>query len=402
MKWTLLLNIITTILVGGSSFIVSCMSSSEVYGIFSISHISAVYLSAILQLSIAASAPKLLAQAFERGTNAAPSLLNLNWLAIGTFTLITMTTSELISNQYSLSIEAVLFTIVLTIYFTSAFNISGILYGAGSFLKGVIFQLIMTTSYILILIYNIGRNEINYQIIMTYIWMLILIMYCYSSYYISKIKKPYQSIKELFINGSFINYLLPSAVAGVLNGGTLFIVFSTYSSTANLESKYIGGLAYLFLVKSFITFVSTALNRYLFYKLSNLYHNKGVSKIKENIKNNIKYSMISMVISISLFLVLYQIFEEIYFWKFGFITLKEYLLMLLLVVLEVVYLTLYQKIQVYGLIIKSLLYISLPTIMIAAIAKVMELIITISSVFLVQIIIMIYSLSVVMYLNRKL
>jgi hypothetical protein len=70
-------------------------------------------------------------------------------------------------------------------------------------------------------------------------------------------------------------------------------------------------------------------------------------------------------------------------------------------VFEVVYLTLYQKIQVYGLMWESLIAITLPTFVYALIVNRLEIVQSLESLLLVYISIMAFSISIVMYIANK-
>ena len=112
-------------------------------------------------------------------------------------------------------------------------------------------------------------------------------------------------------------------------------------------------------------------------------------------------NILSIVLSGCMAFAAYHFFYEEYFSKYNGVEGAVYALFGLWLVFEVVYLTLYQKIQVYGLMWESLIAIALPTFVYAFIVNRLEIVQSLESLLLVYISIMAFSILSVMYIANK-
>ena len=197
-----------------------------------------------------------------------------------------------------------------------------------------------------------------------------------------------------------IAYLLPSLIAGVMNGMALVLIYSAYGRSVS-DSFLLGYAGYIMLLRSVILFLNTALNKLYFLKFSNEYFQKDSGSIGDGVMALLVKNILSIVLSGCMVFAAYHFFYEEYFSKYDGVQNTIYALFGLWLVFEVVYLTLYQKIQVYGLMWESLIAITLPTFVYALIVNRLEMVYSLESLLLVYISIMSFSILIVMYISNK-
>ena len=400
-SWTIVGLIGLMMLIGGSNLYMSYRLDLLEYSGFSFLHIMAVYTSAVLQLSIASSAPRIIAKSKRDGLVIVDKLVGASFYALCAFILIAILAKEILINYYGVTYWEYVFYISFTVLSTVILNINGILYGISQIKNGSIQSVIASTIYLTILSQGIENGKLEYEFISRGVIVLLVVVVIFN---IVKYNFKYCGISEIyrFIKSKdSIAYLLPSLIAGVMNGMALLLIYSAYGRSVS-DSFLLGYAGYIMLLRSVILFLNTALNKLYFLKFSNEYFQKDSgSMIGDGVMALLVKNILSIVLSGCMVFAAYHFFYEEYFSKYSGVQNTIYALFGLWLVFEVVYLTLYQKIQVYGLMWESLIAIALPTFVYALIVNRLKIVYSLESLLLVYISIIAFSILIVMYIANK-
>ena len=400
MFWTILGLIGLMMLIGGSNFYMSYRLDLLEYSGFSFLHMMAVYTSAVLQLSISSSAPRVIAKSKRDGLAIVDKLVGASFYALCAFILIAILAKEILINYYGVTYWEYVFYISFTVLSAVILNINGILYGINQIKNGSIQSVIVSAIYLTMLSQGIENGKLEYEFISKGVIALLVVVVIFN---IVKYNFKYCSISEIyrFIKSKdSVAYLLPNLIAGVMNGTALVLIYSAYGKSVS-DGFLLGYAGYIMLLRSIILFLNTALNKLYFLKFSNEYFQKDSGSIGDGVIALLIKNILSIVLSGCMVFAAYHFFYEEYFSKYNGVQNTIYALFGLWLVFEVVYLTLYQKIQVYGLMWESLIAITLPTFVYALIVNRLEIVHNLESLLLVYISIMAASILIVMYIANK-
>ena len=400
MSWTIFGLIGLMMLIGGSNFYMSYRLDLLEYSGFSFLHIMAVYTSAVLQLSISSSAPRVIAKSKRDGLAIVDKLVGASFYALCAFILIAILAKEILINYYGVTYWEYVFYISFTVLSAVLLNINGILYGISQIKNGSIQLVIASAIYLTILSQGIENGKLEYEFVSKGVIALLVVVVIFN---IVKYNFKYCGISEIyrFIKSKeSVAYLLPSLIAGVMNGMALVLIYSAFGKSVS-DSFLLGYAGYILLLRSVILFLNTALNKLYFLKFSNEYFQKDSGSIGDGVMALLVKNILSIVLSGCMVFAAYHFFYEEYFSKYNGLQNTIYALFGLWLVFEVVYLTLYQKIQVYGLMWESLIAITLPTFVYALIVNRLEIVDSLESLLLVYISIMAFSILSVMYIANK-
>lgn len=400
MSWTIFGLIGLMMLIGGSNFYMSYRLDLLEYSGFSFLHIMAVYTSAVLQLSISSSAPRVIAKSKRDGLAIVDKLVGASFYALCAFILIAILAKEILINYYGVTYWEYVFYISFAVLSAVLLNINGILYGISQIKNGSIQLVIASAIYLTILSQGIENGKLEYEFVSKGVIALLVVVVIFN---IVKYNFKYCGISEIyrFIKSKeSVAYLLPSLIAGVMNGMALVLIYSAFGKSVS-DSFLLGYAGYILLLRSVILFLNTALNKLYFLKFSNEYFQKDSGSIGDGVMALLVKNILSIVLSGCMVFAAYHFFYEEYFSKYNGLQNTIYALFGLWLVFEVVYLTLYQKIQVYGLMWESLIAITLPTFVYALIVNKLEIVDSLESLLLVYISIMAFSILSVMYIANK-
>lgn len=400
MSWTIFGLIGLMMLIGGSNFYMSYRLDLLEYSGFSFLHIMAVYTSAVLQLSISSSAPRLIAKSKRDGLAIVDKLVGASFYALCAFILIAILAKEILINYYGVTYWEYVFYISFTVLSAVLLNINGILYGISQIKNGSIQLVIASAIYLTILSQGIENGKLEYEFVSKGVIALLVVVVIFN---IVKYNFKYCGISEIYRlikSKESVAYLLPSLIAGVMNGMALVLIYSAFGKSVS-DSFLLGYAGYILLLRSVILFLNTALNKLYFLKFSNEYFQKDSGSIGDGVMALLVKNILSIVLSGCMVFAAYHFFYEEYFSKYNGLQNTIYALFGLWLVFEVVYLTLYQKIQVYGLMWESLIAITLPTFVYALIVNKLEIVDSLESLLLVYISIMAFSILSVMYIANK-
>lgn len=398
--WTIAGLIGLMALIGGSNFYMSYRLDLLEYSGFSFLHMMAVYTSAILQLSISSSAPRIIAKSKRYGLAIVDKLVGASFYALCAFILIAILAKDMLINYYGIIYWEYVFYISFTVLSTVILNINGILYGISQIKNGSMQVVIASAIYLTILSQGLENGKLEYEFISKGVIALLVVVVIFN---IVKYNFKYCGISEIyrFIKSKDgVAYLLPSLIAGVMNGMALVLIYSAFGKSVS-DSFLLGYAGYILLLKSVILFLNTALNKLYFLKFSNEYFQKDSGSIGDGVMALLVKNILSIVLSGCMVFAAYHFFYEEYFSKYNGVQNTIYALFGLWLVFEGVYLTLYQKIQVYGLMWESLIAITLPTFLYALIVNRLEIVDSLESLLLVYISIMAFSILSVMYIANK-
>ncbi|MDB9918979.1 hypothetical protein OAD21_02260 [Amylibacter sp.] len=400
MFWTIFGLIGLMMLIGGSNFYMSYRLDLLQYSGFSFLHMMAVYTSAVLQLSISSSAPRVIAKSKRDGLAIVDKLVGASFYALCAFLLIAILAQEILINYYGVTYWEYVFYMSFTVLSAVIMNINGILYGISQIKNGSLQLIIASAIYLTILSQGIVNGRLDYEFISKGVIALLIALVIFNKI-IYKFK--YCGISEIygFIKSKdSVTYLLPNLIAGIMNGMALALIYSAYAKSVS-DVFLLGYAGYILFLRSVILFLNTALNKLYFLKFSNEYFQKDSGSIGDGVMALLMKNILSIVLSGCMIIVAYHLFYEEYFSKYNGVQGAVYALFGLWLVFEVVYLTLYQKIQVYGLMWESLTAISLPTVVYALILNRLEVLQGLESLLLVYISIMAYSILITMYISNK-
>ena len=400
MSWTIVGLIGLMMLIGGSNFYMSYRLDLLEYSGFSFLHIMAVYTSAVLQLSISSSAPRVIAKSKRDGLAIVDKLVGTSFYALCSFILIAILAKEVLINYYGVTYWEYVFYISFAVLSAVILNINGILYGISQIKGGSIQLVIASAIYLTILGQGIENGKLEYEFVSKGVIALLVVVVIFN---IVKYNFKHCGISEIyrFIKSKdSVAYLLPSLIAGVMNGMALVLIYSAFGKSVS-DSFLLGYAGYILLLRSVILFLNTALNKLYFLKFSNEYFQKDSGSIGDGVMALLVKNILSIVLSGCMLFAAYHVFYEQYFSKYNDLQNTIYALFGLWLVFEVVYLTLYQKIQVYGLMWESLIVITLPTFVYALIVNRLEIVDSLESLLLVYISIMAFSILSVMYIANK-
>lgn len=386
-------------LIGGSNFYMSYKLDLEEYSRFSFIHMMAIYTSAIVQLSISSSAPRIIAKS-RRDEAVVNKLVSTSFYALCVFALVSTLLIEELTNYYNITYWEYVFYISLTSLFLLSLNINGILYGIDQIKSGSKQLVLVAITYLVILNQGVENGGVEYDFLSKGVMGLVVVLSIFS---VTKYSFRYCNILEVlrFLKSEdSINYLLPSMAAGIMNGAALVLIYSAYGKSIN-NTVLLGYAGYIMLLRSVILFLNTTLNKLYFFKFSNEYFEKEGRPIGRRVIALLVKNIVSIMISGLAIIAAYYYFYDEYFSKYEGVQEFVYILFALWLVTEVIYLTLYQKIQVYGLMWSSLTTIALPTVLYAFLVNRLQIVHNLENLLLVYISIMVFSILAVVYLTNK-
>lgn len=353
---------------GGTNFLGSFFLDLENYSIFSEIHMTSLYLSAIFALAIGYCAPRIVTMESTREspTDLIYSLALYSTLLFLFISVCLIEVLQLHINEGRLKIYTIL---CLSLYFSFCQNIYGILLATKRYLDSMIYLLITVSLYIVIVFISSASGNIN-----VIAWLLGTFCCLIGAFIFSiTIKKGFSLVSlntiAIFANSNVaLNLLLPSVIAGLVNGVALLILYSTFVESSNpIQVAFLG---YIFVLKSASQFFTNIANKIIFINLSHKFSIGEFALTKAYFSKILIRNILGMILAIAFLWASYLVFYNYYFEKYVEVPVISYFFLFSWILLEIFYFVIYQSIQVNGLMWKSLFIISIPSLLYASIISV--------------------------------
>lgn len=326
-----------------------------------------LYISVILALAIGYCAPRIVT-AENQGVNSTDLLYSLAIYSMLVFLLISVCIIE-ISQSYINESRLKIYTILcLSLYFSFCQNIYGILLATKSYLDSTIYLSIVVIIYIALVLKSSVSGTINLDLWLNGAFVCLLVAVTSAIAITGLHLVSYKKMVMFATSREVVKILLPSVIAGLVNGVALLVLYLAY--VENSESVHVAFLGYILVLKSASQFFSQVANKIIFINLSHIYAIGDFRLTKDYFGKILGRNLISMVLAMALILISYFVFYDIYFVKYVGVPAISYVLLFGWLLLEILYFVLYQVVQINGLMWKSLFFISIPSLIYSGIINV--------------------------------
>lgn len=326
-----------------------------------------LYLSTILALAIGYCAPRIVTAEIQ-GVNSTDLLYSFALYSMLVFLLISVCIIE-ISQSYINEDSLKVYTILcLSLYFSFCQNIYGILLATKRYLDSTIYLSIVVIIYIALVLKSSVSGTINLDLWLEGVFVCLLVAVTCALAIKGLRLVSYKKMVMFATSREVLKILLPSLIAGLVNGVALLVLYWNYVESS--EYVHVAFLGYILVLKSASQFFSHIANKIIYINLSHIFSIGDFRLTKDYFGKILGRNLIGMVLAMALMLISYFLFYDIYFVKYVGVPAISYVLLFGWILLEILYFVLYQFVQINGLMWKSLLFVSIPSLVYAGLINV--------------------------------
>lgn len=387
---TALASVILMFFTGGANFIASYLLNIKDYAAYAELHMKILYVSSILTLSIAYSAPRLISINNTHINSVANSLYSITLYTGVIFILLMCLGINFRSTLGFSNIGQFLIFTIGVVYYLFCQNIYSILFSNRKVLESLRFVSIAVFGYLLIITLSSYDGNLS-----EYIWLLgltfMLLFLVTYSITMSKFRLlPPKLTALFFFEKKIVSIIFPSILSGLLNGLSLFIVYQEFLQHS--DDIDVALLGFAFAQKTFIQFASHIINRLYFLNLSEQNKIGDFILSKKLFEAIIAKNLLLIILALLVLIIAEKTIMESYYLKYEAFSKTSYFILALWVFVETVYFSLSQEIQVNGKMWGSFFFISMPAFIFAIAVKYSSISFDISSILYVYLAFSIISL----------